>query len=603
MKELFRKNECSAKSVLPVGEFRVAYDLDGDLSIDAKKGEVAVKRAEGYLDKPIPVLRASDFMRYAAEGNRMIFERPYHERRTALVTLSLAEAYERSGRFVKPALDYLYAIFEESTWVIPAHQYHIPATTDGKLPPVFGDGVSHGIDLFAATTGGTLTVAYLCLAKQFDEISPVIRERIRRELRQRIFLPFCQTVFGWSGEFGNRPSNWCPWIVSNVLFATAVLEDSLDRRRAVATRAMKYLDNYTKYLGDDGACDEGPSYWSSAGASYFDCAEILYDMSGGRIDIFGEPLLRNICEYEAKFHIDGVNFINFADCPPQVRNNAVQIKRMGRRLGSSVMLDFAKTVAKHNPVSIEPSHCYRVYRGFLEQTDESDASDGILDVWLPDLKVMVARECPATNEGMLLAVKGGHNGEHHNHNDLGSVVIYYEGRPVIIDNGAGEYTKKTFSSERYTLWYMQSRYHNTLTVNGVMQKDGSRFKTEGEIYDKENRSVTMELRAAYPEEAKIKSLVRSVRLDCGRAVISDRVSLDGEGEIELHFLVIQPPVISGNQIALAEGRTLYFDKRLVPEVETVELDPSLVGRWKSDKLYMIRLKARVTDATLECVIE
>jgi hypothetical protein len=45
-----------------------------------------------------------------------------------------------------------------------------------------------------------------------------------------------------------------------------------------------------------------------------------------------------------------------------------------------------------------------------------------------------------------MAIKGGNNGESHNHNDVGSFIIYTDGEPLFIDPGVGEYTAKTFSN-------------------------------------------------------------------------------------------------------------------------------------------------------------
>ncbi|MBQ9691918.1 MAG: hypothetical protein IJV70_02030, partial [Clostridia bacterium] len=56
------------------------------------------------------------------------------------------------------------------------------------------------------------------------------------------------------------------------------------------------LDNWTALYAPDGGCDEGPSYWGAAGASYFDCLELLYDLSGGKINVYGHPLVKAIFE-------------------------------------------------------------------------------------------------------------------------------------------------------------------------------------------------------------------------------------------------------------------------------------------------------------------
>ncbi len=78
------------------------------------------------------------------------------------------------------------------------------------------------------------------------------------------------------------------------------------------------------------------------------------------------------------------------------------------------------------------------------------------EVWLPDLQMMAARERPGTSEGLYVAAWGGHNGQSHNHNDVGNVIVYRDGRPLLVDAGVGEYTAKTFSPQRYEIWTMQS---------------------------------------------------------------------------------------------------------------------------------------------------
>ncbi|MBP0575285.1 heparinase II/III family protein, partial [Mycobacterium tuberculosis] len=82
----------------------------------------------------------------------------------------------------------------------------------------------------------------------------------------------------------------------------------------------------------------------------------------------------------------------------------------------------------------------------------------------PSVGVLVARD-----DRFALAVKAGDNGDSHNHNDTGSITLYKDGRPVLIDVGVESYTQKTFSPRRYEIWTMQSAYHNLPTFAGVMQ--------------------------------------------------------------------------------------------------------------------------------------
>ena len=81
-----------------------------------------------------------------------------------------------------------------------------------------------------------------------------------------------------------------------------------------------------------------------------------------------------------------------------------------------------------------------------------------LQHYLSGIEVLTARSAADTTKGLFLAAKGGHNGESHNHNDVGNYIIYVNGDAAICDAGVETYSRKTFSEERYTIWAMQSRY-------------------------------------------------------------------------------------------------------------------------------------------------
>ena len=55
----------------------------------------------------------------------------------------------------------------------------------------------------------------------------------------------------------------------------------------------------------------------------------------------------------------------------------------------------------------------------------------IRDVWFPELQVMAARTEDGSSRGFYVAAKGGHNAESHNHNDIGSFIVYHDGLPAL----------------------------------------------------------------------------------------------------------------------------------------------------------------------------
>ena len=174
MKAFAEKKIYSASGLLlPYPEFRLFSDVEHP-EIPKEKGERMVKYAEGLLDKDIPMLLASVYREYVTNGNRSNYQDPYFLRRDMAVAFAVAEAYENKGRFTEKLMDVVWAIMEESTWIIPAHRYCAPFVPSASLGGVFGGNALHGIDLFSAATAGTLASVYLLCKDKLDAIDPII---------------------------------------------------------------------------------------------------------------------------------------------------------------------------------------------------------------------------------------------------------------------------------------------------------------------------------------------------------------------------------------------------------------------------------------------
>ena len=84
-------------------------------------------------------------------------------------------------------------------------------------------------------------------------------------------------------------------------------------------------------MRDDGGCDEGPGYWGRAGASLFDCLDLLHSAPGGALDALREPLVREIGRYICRAHIAGDWYTNFADAAARVDIAGDLVYRYGKR--------------------------------------------------------------------------------------------------------------------------------------------------------------------------------------------------------------------------------------------------------------------------------
>ena len=593
MKVFAEKKMYSASGLLlPFADFKLFSDVENPI-IDKEKAEKIVKRAEGLLDKEIPLLPASVYREYVTNGNRSNYEDIYFLRRDMAAAFAAAETYENKGRFTERLMDVVWAIMEESTWIIPAHRYCAPYVPSASLGGVFGDNALHGMDLFSAGTSGTLASVYLLCKEKLDAIDPIITQKMEYMLNERTIKNFLQIEVWWGGAGGDRVNNWNPWIVSNVLLTAAIMVKDDSIRERVVTKSMRYLDNFLNCYAPDGGCDEGPAYWGAAGASLFDCLELIEDMSGGKISIYDSELVKNIGDYIYKVNINGNRYVNFADCAPKTDPNAGMLIRFGKKTGSEFLVSFGKKQAKYGDHFFSQSHMYRSLKWLHTPytVEENCAMPQYTE--LPDLGVMTARESSDSSVGMFVAAKGGNNGEMHNHNDCGNFMVYYNGKPVIIDAGVGRYTKQTFSADRYKLWFMQSGYHNLPSFGGVDQKDGKRYSAVDVIFDSEARSITSELKNAYPAEAGIESYQRRVLFD-GTVTVEENIKLTEAKEIDFHLMLAsQPEIVSDGVISLPEGRILSYDASLSVEVECFDpVGMDTIHAWNTETLY--RLHFRIT---------
>lgn len=225
------------------------------------------------------------------------------------------------------------------------------------------------------------------------------------------------------------------------------------------------------------------------------------------------------------------------------------------------------------------------------------------DAWYPDLGLMTAREKAGSAKGLYLAVQAASNGRNHGHNDSGSFILYFDGDPVVIDVGVGTYTARTFSSERYSIWTMQSAFHNLPTVGGVMQHNGSAYKARVKDYHADGRrtELSLDLAPAYPAQAGIEVCNRKLTLDRakGNVLVQEQFQLARRVLVELTIMTPGEPVTGANGELLLRSmagrrnvRLQYDPAQFQPQVERIPLnDPELVEAW-GNQVFRILLRSK-----------
>ncbi|HOJ11772.1 MAG TPA: heparinase II/III family protein [Clostridiales bacterium] len=521
-----------------------------------------INEAEVYRNFKWPSLSASDFIESCKKNEDTPERLEVSAKRQVLRTLILAECLNGKNEYIDNIINGIWSICEESSWAIPANSY-----MHRNWPDPLPDATDPVIDLSSAATASLLTWAYYLMGSAFDKVSVNMNRRIKYEINKRILTPFLENDDIWWMGFQRMMNprmkvlhpinNWNPTCNSCCLIAFLMLEDDWKRRIQGVLKAMEITDIYIGSYPADGGCDEGISYWSMAPAALFDILEQLYFATDGIIDIYNEPLIKDMGRYFYRAYIGKDNFINFADASSKLRLSNDLVYRYGRRISDDTLADIgAKMFMKEAEAFLRedeggklatrkpnilirelPMLFNNKWMTVLLSKSDSSKSDMtatkcsaefscckipegrkvdyyIRDVWLKDIQVMAAREQHGSYEGFYIAAKGGHNAESHNHNDVGNFIVYYNAEPVIVDPGVEIYSGKTFSQERYSLWTMQSSFHNLPSVNGYQQKEGRVYKATNVIYHNDNRKavLAMNIDKAYPEESGICYWKRSCHL-------------------------------------------------------------------------------------------
>lgn len=584
-----------------------------------------ISLGEGYLGYEWKIIPATAYLEYERSGNRKVMEDPLEANRKALNTLILAELAEGEGRFIDQIADGLWMSCQMTSWVLSAHN---PRQASNRALP---DPREYIIDLGSAGYGATVAIAYHFFKDKLGELDPSINYCIEEAVRERILDPFMdltpevRKANWWIADQwkpGEIINNWNPWCNSNVLLCYLLMEKDQARLDAAVHRSIISADMFLNFVKSDGACEEGPSYWGHAAGKLYDYLEILYDATGGRVSLFDNPQIRKMGEYISRSYIGDSKVVNFADATASLVPDVCLTYRYGRSMDSAEMEDFAlyllydgKTGRFRTPSvpigndtyrSLEAASVLVEMTGKVEDLNREAGTvpvesilgslrSGVPDAsWYPETEFCYLRD----GLGNFFAAKGGFNNESHNHNDVGTFILYCGTRPLLVDAGVGTYTKKTFSPERYTIWSMQSDWHSLPLINGVSQSFGGEYRSSAVSCNPGKREFSLDMSGAYPESASCSLWERSYKLHDGRLVIKDRFRLDERKAADVeNFMVLgevylpgetfvhdgqERTVPAGKVVVVGDGAAagISYPRSLEPSVTVKALeDPRLSNVW------------------------
>jgi len=580
--------------------------------LDSEFREEIVRQAESLLGFQWPLLKMTQYMDFNRTGNRKRFEDCYFERRYVLSVLVLAECVENRGRFLDDIINGIFAICEESGWDLPAHNNYNDWGNGWPIP----DLTRPVIDLFACETGATIATALYLLESVLDDFCPLITKRMRYELKKRIYTPYLKDYSYWmgSGDPGGHATlnNWTPWCTQNILFSAFLNEDCREDWAEILRKACVSTDEFLNGYEEDGCCDEGAQYYHHAGLCVAGILQVCNSVTGGAFEkLYGEAKIRNIAAYVYNVHVDDIYYINFADCSPVAGRCGAREFLFAKAIKDPAMMAFAAADFRKGLPELlflkDRSRCINLFYELLsaftisEMRAYKEAEAPAPDIYYPSQGLMIVRD-----DKLFLAAKGGDNNDSHNHNDVGSVTVYKDGKPLLIDVGVETYTMKTFSPERYTIWTMQSSYHNLPEINGCMQLPGEEACAENVVCDLAACTLDMDIEKAYPKESGIRSYHRKASMVKGQEIrIEDSFSWE-EGaaqHIILNLMTYEKPeaaepdetgrqcVFIGNEKSTegAVGRLILENARVTRIEELPVTDERLRTTWKHE-VYRIQVE-------------
>ena len=513
----------------PPPPFPPAADRAAWAEVRKSIGETAanqiIREAEAAARAEIPPLPASLYLEFKRNGERAGFQKPRTERRKNHTYLALAECLEYKGRFLDPLMDLTWAICEESSWALPAHQGEL---ADLNFPI---------IDLNASLTGTHLAEMDLLLGAELD---PMVGKRIRDEVDRRLFMPYLTRHDHWwlYNTHTRHLNNWTAVCNGNVVMTALYLESDLARLAEIIARAARSLDDYLDTYDVEGGSSEGPGPWIFGFSNYTIMAQLLAQRSNGRLDFMAGDFIRNIAQFPLRTVMGPGHWVNFADTETHTTFPGAFLIYAAKRLDLPELVTLYHEQKQRGVAIDREAELPWMLRSLFWQPDETPAEPVRVipnkHDWYSGMHWMFARMNPTDPDALVLAAKGGHNGEMHNQNDVGHFIVQVNGEQVIADIGRGRFTRFYFGEKRYEDFSCQSLGHACPVPNGQMQGpltapvrlgdgniEGFTEEMRGSNYhatllehhaDEALDLMKIEMKAAYPPAADLESLVRTVAL-------------------------------------------------------------------------------------------
>ena len=575
---------------LPIGE-RSAWD---DLA-EKDSFKRIISEAEKLLEQAIDEQPDDLYLDFSRTGNRTRWQRVSGRRRGRIGTFAMAECLENKGRFVPAFEEIARVLCSERTWVMPAH--------DRDLTNFHGKSVD--IDLGSSALAWSLGTADYLLA---DELSSETRRLIRDNLERRIFQPYRDMVSGKRKKnwWMTGTNNWNAVCLASVTGSALAVIDSRDSRALFVAAAEGYSKNFLEGFTDDGYCSEGLGYWNYGFGYYIMLSEAIYQATDGKVDLLQGAKVKQAATFGSKIEIINGVYPAFADCSIRAKPSSRLMYFISRRLGLGL-----RNWEQVDPVSAGGSLYESMMYSFPNSASRSlpaqNASEGPgIRSWFENAGILIGRPARSSASSLAVALKGGHNAEHHNHNDVGSFVVVLGDRPLLLDPGGEVYTARTFSSRRYESNVLNSFGHPVPLVAGKLQRTGRQAlgRVVREDFTEDTDTLVLDISSAYdvPELEKLQRKFVYSRQGPGSLTVTDEVVFSKPCDFGTALITFDKwQRLSGSSLMIRDQ-----DKALRVDIEVTggdfKVQPETIEEDLSGRRLPTRLGINLTKPVLRAVV-
>lgn len=471
------------------------------------KAKELLEEAARMVKKPMPPFVDSLYLHLNATNVRLPGEKMMNARYDYVFKLVLAECIENKGRYMRAIENGITALCNQKPWSIPAH--------DRSLQNY--NGTDYYVDLVVATAGNSLAQ---CVYMLGDKLSMETRARVQCAFREKVFRPIRRCLeetkpFYWF----TVTNNWNSVCLAGVTGAALTLLADKEERAYFVAAAEKYHEYGMKGYAEDGYCSEGVGYYNYGFRAYILLREEVCRATQGQIDFFRLPKFARIARYGKNIQMLNGVCPAYSDCRiglspdwfitnycDNVLGTAPYYEKYNFPKGGNLSLNF---------IEMFPRQAWK-----MDLTDDIRAALHVdadtLHSYYEQAGILIARPAAGGSCRMAVSVKGGHNAENHNHNDVGSYAVSLGKETMAGDQGGpfsypGDYFDRN-AAEKYKI--KGSYGHPVPVVNGIMQKSGK--QAQGVLIDKQLTDTKdlfrIDCTPAYPVE-ELSRLTRTFTYD------------------------------------------------------------------------------------------